>query len=65
MPATVSRLNKENPDAEYEKFRRNVEKLTDLAWKAYLGNGWGYIQMSIEDGRVVGFVNHVTEKAVP
>ena len=64
MPATISQLNKENQDAGYEKFRRNVEKLTEMAWKAFQNKSWGYVQMSVEDGRVVGFVNHLTEKAV-
>ncbi len=49
-------------DIEYERFTRQIKKLTDMAWKAYQENAYGFVQMNFESGRVSGFVYHVTEK---
>lgn len=54
----------ENKDMEYERFARQVKKLTEMAWKVYQEKGYGYVQMSFEAGRVSGFAYHVTEKPV-
>lgn len=54
----------EGKDAEYERFSRQIKRLTEMAWKVYQENGYGYVQMSFEAGKVSGFVYHVTEKPV-